>query len=270
MLILMGGWWLTSLFTDDVPPTTATLARIDARLNLAAADGRLASVGQEADAALKIAPLDWAGYFRRASAEAFRTGATERAVADFQVARFLEPNLVDLCLDEGELWLQAGEPPAAIEAWKEALRRAGPQAGETYTTMLKLSWNHPEIHDDLRKLAATNVDYLIIFLNFATPEEEKAELDGLLARDSDLHSLNSNQQRDLFSAWFSHGDQATLAEFLRAHENAQKSGWPFLAQYFASQQNFEMACLTAVRYMPPPMILPSSRPAPRRNATPLQ
>lgn len=262
ILILLGAWWLGSLFTDHVPPTTASLGRIETRLNLAASEGRLATVAEEANKALAIAPLDWTFYFHRATAEAFRTGATGQATTDFNVARFLEPHWIQLCLNEGKIWLAAGEPHAAIEAWREALRRAGPQAASIYATMLGLSQDHPEVHGDLRKLADTNIDYLVTFLNFATPEEVNAELDGLLARDSDLHLLNYNQRQKLFSAWFAHGDQATLAEYLRTHEEGQKSGWPFLAQYFASRQNFEMACLTKLRYMPPPVIpsLPANQP----------
>jgi len=262
ILCLMGGWWLGSITAEFGPPTTATLDRIQTRLTDAATEGRLASMSSAANAALEIAPLDWTFYFRRASAEAFRTGATQKAVADFQIARFLEPNWIELCINEGEVWLAADEADSCLDAWREALRRAGVRAIPVYTAMLRMSQDNPAVHLGLEKLADTNLDYLIAFLNYATPDEEKSAIDDLLARDPDLHTLDQAQQKKLFAAWYAHGDQADLAEQLLAHENWQASGWTFLARHFADQRDFELACLTALRHLPTPLVrqIPSDMP----------
>src|SRR5260221_4683889 len=161
LLFLMGTWWLASFSADLGPPTTATRARLEARMNRAAAQGRLASLGESASAALEIAPLDWTCYFRRATADAFRAGAARQASTEFQIARFLEPNWINLCLDEGKVWLAADEPGYCVDAWRQALRRAGPKAAATYAHMRDLSRRDETVHRELEKFAATNPDDLI-------------------------------------------------------------------------------------------------------------
>jgi len=262
ILGLLGSWWLASLISDAVPPTTATFARWQHRMNLAASEGRLASMAECANAALELDALDWTPYFRRASAEAFRTGATEKAVTDFQIARYLEPHWIDLCENEGEVWLAAGDSDRCLEAWQEALRRAGPKGTDTYTTLLGLAQDNPDVHHGLRKFATTNPDYLIAFLTFANREEEQEEIDALLSHDPNLRSLTPTQQEKLFATWYDHGDQDALAKQLLAHEEWQLAGWKFLAQHFASRQDFELASITALRYLRPPDPPPPSDQSP--------
>jgi len=255
ILGLIGSWWLASVCLEWGPPTTATLDRLQTRIDENAAAGKLASVSDAANAALEIEPLNWTYYFRRGSSEAFRNGGTQKAVADFQIGRFLEPNSIDICIYEGEVWLGADQPNLCLDAWNEALRRSGSAKGiQVYTTFLGMSQNNPDVHHGLEAAAATDADHLIAFLNFANPEEERSELDDLLARDPNLQTLNSDQQRKLFAAWYAHGDQNDLASLLLTHSQLQITGWKYLARHFASQKEFELAAMTELRYLPPPVI----------------
>ena len=253
---LVGIWWMASFWSDFGPPTTASLERLRGRLDLAASQGKMASVGMAANAALDLAPLDWTFYFRRASAEAFRNGGASRATDDFQCARYLEPHWIDLCLNEGEVWLAAGDTDACLDAWREAIRRAGPHGTATYAKMLELSQNNPEIHAGLADFSDLNTDFLITFLNYATPDEEETLLRKLLDSDPTLHLLSGDQQQKLFSAWYAHGNQDELAHGLLTNTDWQVTGWSFLADYLAQKQDFELATMTALRYVTPP-VLPS-------------
>jgi hypothetical protein len=255
-LALLSAWWIGSICKDWGPPTTATLDRLQAKMDLASSEGKLASLSEAANAALEIEPLDWTFYFHRASAETFRNGGTEDAENDFAIARFLEPHSIDLCVEEGEVWLGAGDAKRCLEAWHEALRRSGPQGVKIYSTLLRLAQNNPDVHHGLEDVAGTDVEYLITFLNYATPEEEKSELDDLLSRDPNLQSLNSDQQSKLFSAWYARGNQDDLADLLLSHTQFQIAGWKFLAEHFAAKQDFELACMTTLRYLPQPAAQP--------------
>ncbi len=252
LVALIGAWWLTSVCGDWGPPTTATLDRLQAQIDQNAFQGRLASVSEAANAALAIEPLNWPDYFRRGSAEAFRNGGTGDAEHDFAVARFLEPHSVDLCIDEGQVWLGAGDSTRCLEAWREALRRAGNQGLRIYSVLVGLSQNNPDVHHGLEETASSDADYLITFLNFASPDEEKTELEALLSRDPNLDTLSSDQQTKLFSVWYSHGNQDELADLLLGHTHLQITGWRFLAEHFAAKNDFELAVMTALRYLPPP------------------
>jgi hypothetical protein len=259
IVALVGIWWLASFCKDLGPPTTATLERLRARVNLAYSQGKIASMGEAASAALEVAPLDWTFYFGRASAEAFRSGpvAKARASDDFACARYLQPNWIELCLNEGEVWLAADQPDACLDAWREALRRAGPGGTSTYATMLGLAPHNSDIHAGLSEFADQNVDYLITFLNYATPDEEAAALKKLLVNDPTLHLLGSDQRQKLFSAWYLHGNQDELAHGLMTNTDWQVTGWRFLAYYMAGKEDFELATMTALRYLAPPTIPPS-------------
>ncbi len=256
ILAVIGLWWMASVFSDDVPPTSATLARIRTNLDQAVEDGRLASVSEAANSAIEIAPLNWIYYFRRASAEAFRAGALDQARNDFRIARYLEPNWVDLCVNEGDVWLGAEEPEQVLEAWREALRRVGdaPYAIDVYSRMLRLSGNSPILHEGLKTVAVARIDYQIGFLNFASPEELKAYVQDLMIRDPNLQTLTAGQQVKLFEAWSAHGDQDEMNAALLEHPAWQTTGWKFLAQHQAAQEDFQMASLTAYRYLPPPVM----------------
>ena len=251
---LIGTWWATSIYVDWGPPTTATIDRLQTQLDLNAQEGRLASVSEAANAALDIEPLNWTYYFRRGSAAAFRNGGIQDATADFQISHFLEPNSINLCVNEGQVWLAADETRLCLDAWREALQRAGSKGIDIYPKLLQLSQDNPGIHHGLQDMAASDVDYLIAFLDYATPDEEKSELDGLLARDPNLELLSSDQQRKLFSTWAARGDQSELADLLLSHTQLQITGWRFLAQHFADKQDFELASVTALRYLPQPVI----------------
>src|SRR5205814_601491 len=85
-------------------------------------------------AGLKWAPLDWELYFSRAIAEA-EMKQTDKALTDFRRARFLEPISFELPLAEGNVWLSS-QPVLAATAWREALRRAGPERAGVYASML--------------------------------------------------------------------------------------------------------------------------------------
>jgi len=118
--------------------------------------------------------------------------------------------------------------------------------------------DHPEVRRGLKDFAVTNADYLVIFLEYANPEEERSAIANLLSRDPNLATLDVEQQRKLFAAWYAHGDQDALARQLTTHSDWQVSGWPFLAQYFASTQDFQMATMTSLRYLQPPVLPPLS------------
>jgi len=258
VLGLIGTWWMASVCANEGPPTTATLAGLQARIDEEASKGRLASMCETVNAALALQPLNWTYYFRRGSAEAFRNGGTEAAENDFAVAQFLEPHSIDLCLFIGTVWLDANEPGRCLDAWHEALQRAGSRGNLIYKTALTLSQNNPEVHRGLEQLVTTNTDYLILFLDFGTPDEEKDVLDSLLIRDPNLQTLNSEQQRKLFTAWYARGNQEDLANLLLIHAQLQITGWKYLARNFGQKKEFEMASMIALRHLPPPTLQPAA------------
>src|SRR6202011_30924 len=112
---------------------------------------------------LKWAPLDWEIYFSRAVAEA-QLKQTDNALADFRRARFLEPISFELPLAEGNIWLSS-QPVLAATAWREALRRAGPERAGVFSTMLsKASLRSPQVSRILAELGFSRHDLALPYL----------------------------------------------------------------------------------------------------------
>src|SRR5256885_5504708 len=90
---------------------------------------------QRTTRALGWAPLRWQLYFLRALGEVGARAPIGQAVDDFRRARFLEPNVYEVPFEEGNAWVSASQPTLALTAWREALRRPGPQRPEGYRRM---------------------------------------------------------------------------------------------------------------------------------------
>jgi hypothetical protein len=255
LLMLIGGWWLASVEALPVPPTTADLARDQERIQAAVDRDDLATAKDLAGQALAIAPVNWHFYFQRAYAEAFLPGQMHLAGPDFLVARRLESQWSEPCFDEGRAWLAANEPDLCIDAWTEALRRAQPdERSDLLTRMMVLSSANEMVQDDLRQAVAGRTDEQLVFLSYASPAETKKIIADMLAQDPGLDALDSPARASLFGSWWDHGDRADLIAGLQAHAHWLDAGWPYLADAFAAQKDFERAWETISRYFPPPLM----------------
>ncbi len=248
-------WWLASSIGAPLPPTTATLDRAEKRIDAAVAENRLADMEAAATEALRIAPINWHLYFQRAYAQTFQPGKLARASGDFMTARQLESKWVKPCFDEGVTWLAAGQPDLCLDAWQEALRRADPSdVLELYRDMSSRSHANDVVHSGLLDFAAGKIDYELIFLTEASPEETEKIVGEILARDPDLKTLDRERREKLFQAWWAQGDREKLVTNLVAHAGWMEAGWLFLAQSYADQKDFHDAWLTVARYAPPPAV----------------
>src|SRR2546428_11998069 len=135
ILLVVGSSWVVAargekLLPGSVGVTNAKqLATIDNREHNFTETIAVTTTG------LKWAPLDWELYFSRAVAEA-ELKQTDNALTDFRRARFLEPISFELPLAEGNVWLSYQQPVLATTAWREALRRAGPERARGVSSML--------------------------------------------------------------------------------------------------------------------------------------
>ena len=254
-VLLIAGWWIASINGAAVPPTTAEFARIETGLEDAVAAHQFEAARDLANAGLQIAPVDWHLYFQRGYAEAFMPVSLERAGADFMVARQLEAQWVKPCFDEGTTWLAANEPDLCLDAWQEAMHRARPdEIHDSYKDMLALSRDQSIVHSGLMALADDRLDLQLVATDYATPDEMKTITARFLAEYPDLRGLDLTQRGELFGDWWDHGDQSTLLAQFAAHPDWLDAGWPYLAESYARQQDFQHAWETVARYAPAPAV----------------
>ena len=252
ILVLIGLWWMSSFFGGTTLPTTASEDELRHEITSAIDKENYTAVRGLADAGLQIAPLDWLLYYKRGVAEIALANPRQSALRDFGIANYLYPLWPDLYLDQGVVWLAAGEVDLAFDVWKEGLRRAEDKSGSLYSRILSAAGRDPEMRDRLRELIDDNHVYLILFLRSATPFEFQIEKDRLLSNDPLLHSFSPNELEQIFSSWYEKGDELELAENLRAHPDWLKIGWKQLARVYADYQEYRGACETVLKFDPPP------------------
>ena len=247
MLLAIAGCWLATAMGYLSLPTSDSLARHQR----AAGDGFEGAdydrIVEATTTALHIAPLDWNSYSQRAAAEA-DLAETDAAIHDFRVARFLQPYFVDSCVYEGSLWLDLGQPDHALEAWREALRRAPDGGGYLFNAMLSAAASHPEIRTGLEALALSESRYQLPLMSASSPPEFKTRLDAFLSADPELKRLSREERRTLFMLWSQKGDAASLAEMLRTHPQWEQEDWSILARQYAGAGDFHRAYETMLRF----------------------
>ena len=256
VVFVIAGWWFASLAGSSVPPTTADLGRLEDRIKTAVKTRQIEPIEGLSTEALRIAPINWIFYFQRAYAEAFRRGHLPQAIADFQVARTLEPHWAKLCLDEGAIWLSVNQPDLCMDAWREAMRRNPSDEPDLYKRMIEPSLDNPLVFDYLKEFALEHRKCLPTFLAYASPGDAKKAITQLLATDPGLESLTPDQRNSLFRLWWAKGDQVSLISQLASHEEWRSTGWPYLALSYAQQKDFQKAWETVARFSQPPGTIP--------------
>jgi len=242
LALILASWWMFSLLGNARWPTSSNLKQAIAATDQAIENGDLQKADANCQLALRIAPLNWQLYFKRGYLETLQEGEIQKIVADFQIARLLQPHWPYICLDEGSVWMAAGENDLCLEAWQQALVRAGDQSPELFRTMLDLSQGNIPVRESLRALMAGKPALLIAFLPTASSIEARTEISGLLLENPELDGFSENQLQALVKCWWQKGSHESLAPFLNEHPKMEPIFWPYLAGLAAEKGDFEAAC----------------------------
>jgi hypothetical protein len=248
----VGVWWLMSIFSTKTFPTSASLDRLQQRIQVAADRDEYSTVSTLTSEALRIAPLDWSLYNKRGAAEAALFHAHSATQRDFAAARYLLPYWPNLYFEEGRTWIAVGEPDLGFEVWTEGLRRSREKAPNLYRQMFDVIKSDASLVDLWREIGRANKECLLVFLQNAGPFEFQIELESLLSGDPELRSFSSDQLRALFAAWYQKGDKLELAEILRQHPEWKKNAWRELARTYADYEDYRQAWETAQEFGTPP------------------
>ena len=194
-----------------------------------------------ANRGLAWAPLDWRLYFLRALGTVGANGAPGAALDDFRRARFLEPNSFEVPYQEGVAWLTR-QPALAMTAWREALRRAGPERADLYDRMLSsASLSNRTFNRMLEQFGSSQPDLALAYLERVKGEPFTAAVNRLLEHDPALETLRDEERVRLFELWTERGDLAQLTAFIEAHTAQLPLAWRGVAKHRVAQQDFRTA-----------------------------
>jgi len=192
--------------------------------------------------ALNWAPLDWELYYVRATAEIGQREPAQKALDDFRRARFLEPNSESVPLQEGFVWLRV-RPDLALVAWREALRRAGPERKDVFRTiMFTAKLRDPAARQIIRQLAFSEHDLALVYFAQLNAEEFQPAFSKFFDADPDLVAMKPEEKRELFQLWDSRGDINVLIAAVNKHPDWLQFTWRTVAKYRGSSGDFRGAC----------------------------
>ena len=193
------------------------------------------------DRGLKWAPLDWQLYFLRALGKVGEGRMPADALEDFRRARFLEPNSFEVPYQEGMAWLTR-QPLLALTAWREALRRAGPQRSELYGRLLSnATQSSPVVARMLEDYGIGQHDLALAYLDRLSGPQFNAALQRLLENHAALEILTGDERSKLFALWAERGDLEQLASFVDSHPELLRVAWRGVARFRAANKEFEGA-----------------------------
>jgi O-antigen ligase len=192
--------------------------------------------------ALNWAPLDWELYYLRATAEIGQREPAQKALDDFRRARFLEPNSGSVPLQEGFVWLRV-RPDLALMAWREALRRAGPERKDVFRTiMFTAKLRDPAARQIIRQLAFSEHDLALVYFAQLNAEEFQPAFSKFFDADPDLVAMKPEEKREFFQLWDSRGDINVLIAAVNKHPDWLQFTWRTVAKYRGSSGDFRGAC----------------------------
>lgn len=134
------------------------------------------------------------------------------------------------------------EPVLAVTAWREALRRAGPQRAELYNRMLSdASQFSPEVKRMLEDFGGGQRDLALAYLERARDADFAAALQRLLQHDPDLAAFTAEERERVFLLWSERGNLEALDAYLQARPEMLTAGWRGIAKQRASKGAFRGA-----------------------------
>lgn len=253
-LLVSGTAWLVATRYEMSLPGAVGVEN-EMRKASAASQGRnFHETIQRTTRALEWAPLKWQIYFLRALGKVNAKQPPSDALDDFRRASFLEPNAYEVPYQEGIVWL-AREPSFALAAWREALRRAGPERIDIYGHMLTITSQHSLIvRPGLEEIGMASHDLALVYLERAYGANFMTALRHFTEHDPDLQTFSSEERVKFFSLWAERGAQEELVRAVAARPDWMKEAWGSVAKYHARQNEFRSAFEIVRRFgEPPPM-----------------
>ncbi|HEV3409364.1 MAG TPA: O-antigen ligase family protein [Chthoniobacterales bacterium] len=256
LLFVVGMIWLLASYRGMTLPGSIGVDVQRQRATSANVGRQHSATIEHATRGLQWAPLDWSLYFLRALGKVGANRPAEEAAEDFRRARFLEPNSYEVPYQEGMAWM-AKDAVRTMTAWREALRRAGPERPQLYDRMLSAAAQmNRRVQGMLEAFGATQPDLALTYLERASGDYFNAALDRLLESDPSLGSLSLEQKRKLFSLWSERGDLVRLASLLEQWPELLELGWRGLARHRAASGDFAEALRLTKQFGQKPALPP--------------
>lgn len=189
---------------------------------------------------IELRPLDWRAYFQRATLTLSDSGERGKAAADFRRARFVEPTLGIVALEEGFVWIpyDAGR---AVAAWREVFFRELESVSSARRSILDAAYHNPELLPRLARLSELDTHFRTYFLGYQSGDYLMQEIRHDLETDPSLGQFTRKQRTSILKNWILRGDHQAAENFLKENGTSLNRPWWLWSLLRKEQANFEGA-----------------------------
>ena len=185
-------------------------------------------------------PLNWRAYHQRATKILSDSGDLEAAAADFGRARFVEPTLGVVVLEEGFAWVPY-DTTRALAAWREVFSRKFEAREGVYSRMLAAVEGDRDLLAGLSELSELDLEFRVEFLQFLSGDDLMRELRRERESDPNLSAYTLGQRSAILEKWIHAGDKQAAEGFLRDNESSLNRPWWLWSLLRKEQAQFEEA-----------------------------
>lgn len=255
-LVILGIIWGASGLTGLPLHSSASISSYESKIKEEVSISRYAPALLQAEKWIDLKPLDWRAYFQRAALTLAQSGARQQAAADFRRARFAEPNLGVVALEEGFAWIPY-DTGRTLAAWREVFFRELESPEGAFQRMLDAASKNPELMAGLGRLSEFDAYYRTYFLNYQSGDYLMQELARDLENNSGLSHFSRKQRTAIVKNWIERGDKVSAESFLEAHESGLERPWWLWSLLRKESAKFEDA-VNRIRLAITPPALPET------------
>lgn len=249
-LLGAGIGWASADRRQSRIPASVAVERAKAQMRASMQRHEWDSALTAATEGIRLAPLDWQLYDERAKTQLARSDWLA-ALADFERARRLQPDRVDMRLEHGFLWLSI-QPRLAIPLFQEALTLDRKRAPQTFGQILGAAENNPALLDVLRDWATKDHQFRLLYLSRIPKERFLKELGELRREDPELADWSTPELETLIRIWNQHETASVVAAEALKQPKWHPAAWRQISTFLASEGRHEEAYTFVHHYLPPP------------------
>ena len=247
-----------------LPPFAAGAAQ--AKIAATYERGDMLAAYEQARDAVEVSPLAAPLYYQLGVAMMHFEDSEAEVEDAFKAQRLLNPVWPTIPLQQGYAWITV-DPKKTADLWLEAIDRQsridrvqGASSGllpNYYRELVVRAKEWPAVQGELSGAIDRGPDFLLAWLETASPALVREKLPAISTRFTLLKTLNAAQREKFLFQWYAKGDRTDLARFLESEPTWQESAWLVHLYELAAARQFESLVRAAAEHYRVSLALPS-------------
>ena len=254
--VILGGYLIRAAWFNGHPAPFNAAFEAQTEIIRLRAEGNLPASVEAARQAIARFPLAGWLHYQLGLTLLRLGGREEEADAAFRAQRLLNPNVPQVAIDQGALWLTI-DSKRTLALWIEAIerrerldQRLGRGEGGAVAlsgVLIGRAAEHPGLQRELYLASAKSSAFVLAGLERMAPSLARAELSRLSNESAFIGSLPETERRRFLQTWYARGDREQLFRFVEEHRDWETAALRIQLRRLLDAGKFEEAIRTAVQ-----------------------